>query len=308
MIIVSITDGLGNQMFQYSYGRCLAFLNKKKLKLDITYYDNILEGHTPRKFSLDCFNINCEIATNHEINLFNGVTNNMLYNMLYKIKKNCSNNSFINKALFKIAKETLPYQTIFQTETNSSNITFKVNKNIYLKGFWQSEMFFSPIKDIIKFEFQFKSSLINLFNSKNISDITNSNSIAIHIRRGDYISNPIFARRYGICSLEYYLNAFEYMNKQINNPEFFIFSDDLDWAKNHLNIQNIKIQFIEGNSELEDLYLMSKCKHQIIANSSFSWWAAWLNSNTEKIVVAPEKWFNIKENYIDVIPSTWIKI
>ena len=133
----------------------------------------------------------------------------------------------------------------------------------------------------------------------------------MHIRRGDYVSNPTTNKLHGTCSLEYYHNAVDIIAAKVSNPHFFIFSDDHEWARNNFKI-DYPLTFVAHNNagkNYEDMRLMSLCKHHIIANSSFSWWGAWLGSNPKKIVCAPRGWFKDKSlNTNDIIPSDWSRI
>jgi len=163
---------------------------------------------------------------------------------------------------------------------------------------------------IIRNDFTLKNKPDKLNNeiSKIMQD---TNSVSIHIRRGDYIANPITFQYHGLCSMEYYKKAIQYINENINRPIFFFFSDEIDWVKDNLKIPK-DCYFIDHNkmeNDYLDLWLMSQCKHNIIANSSFSWWGAWLNTNKEKIVIAPKKWFNNAAiDTTDLIPEEWLII
>jgi len=140
--------------------------------------------------------------------------------------------------------------------------------------------------------------------------ITDVESVSVHIRRGDYISNPITNQYHGSLDIGYYQNALKIMLKKINNPHFFVFSDDYEWAERNIKSDS-PITYIKHNSakNYEDLRLMSMCKHHIIANSSFSWWGAWLASNKNKMVIGPQKWFlGKKYNDADRMPENWIRI
>lgn len=131
----------------------------------------------------------------------------------------------------------------------------------------------------------------------------------MHIRRGDYVANPKIAAYHGVCGMNYYQKAVQIIKEKITNPTFFIFSDDINWAKE--NFKGDEYYFVSNKEikETEDLILMSLCKHNIIANSSFSWWGAWLNKNHEKTVIAPRHWLNIKKDIAGkVLPDSWIKI
>ena len=140
--------------------------------------------------------------------------------------------------------------------------------------------------------------------------IADSNSVSIHIRRGDYVADPTMYTSHGTCDIDYYNRCVESLTEKVKDTSFFVFSDDPQWSRDSLKLQYPAI-FVDHNDMehgYEDMRLMSQCKHNIIANSSFSWWGAWLNNNENKIVLAPEKWF-AKKTYIinDMIPVQWVK-
>jgi hypothetical protein len=186
---------------------------------------------------------------------------------------------------------------------------FDLSDNTYLSGYWQSEKYFRNIKEHLVEEL----SLFNLpsvENEKYLIEIFNTNSVSIHIRRGDYINDTSAINTHGFCGLDYYVNSISFIESKLSNPTYFVFSDDIDWARHNIKTKK-NIFFIDTNFDKpeEDLRLMLNCKHNIIANSSFSWWAAWLNQNKEKIVITPKKWFaDSKKSSIDLIPSEWLKI
>lgn len=177
--------------------------------------------------------------------------------------------------------------------------------NIY-QGFWQSEKFFFNNKDDVRALFTFKKEKVNA-KTKQLSNRLlqrDQTYISIHIRRGDYLLEP----QRGVCSTTYYKEAIQLLQKKIPNPIFVFFSDDIKWTKKELPFDNsIYVDWNHDVDSWQDMYLMSLCKHNIIANSSFSWWGAWLNPNTEKMVVAPKQWFLHRNNY-DILPEKWIKL
>jgi hypothetical protein len=137
--------------------------------------------------------------------------------------------------------------------------------------------------------------------------ILNVNSISLHIRRGDYVSNRAVAKKHGLCSLDYYYSAIELIRAKVPNPSLFVFSDDLDWARQNIKT-SLPISFIANNKRDEsykDMYFMTQCKHNITANSSFSWWGAWLNASPNKLVICPKRWFLDRSNVSDLIPPNW---
>ena len=185
----------------------------------------------------------------------------------------------------------------------------RVPADSYLTGYWQSEKYFHHISEVIRRDFTFKSPLSDI-NAEIASQLVNLNGVSVHVRRGDYASNPKTTAMHGLCSLDYYQASLRYIAERVDNPYVFIFSDDIAWAKNNLEV-NFPCRYISHNQGIEsynDMHLMSLCQHQIIANSSFSWWGAWLNVNPDKIVIAPKKWFSKEINTQDLIPQGWVRL
>jgi len=290
MIIVNLIGGLGNQMFQYACGRAVAEHTGQKLKLDITGF----KDYKLRKYSLDCFNISAEFATEKEIKLYK---EGRLWFINYFSKKILKRELIKNKRFIK--------EKHFHFDPTILNL----KGNCYLFGYWQSEKYFIDIKDIILKEFTLKRPLSQ--SAKEYENIIlSSQSVSIHVRRGDYVNNPITNSYHGVCDISYYEKAVDIIYKKVENPKFFIFSDDLSWVKENFKfLKNSLFVELKNAPDYEEMFLMSRCKHNIIANSSFSWWGAWLNQNPNKIVIAPKEWF--KDNSIntnDLIPLSWIRI
>jgi hypothetical protein len=276
MIVVQFLGGLGNQMFEYAlyYG-----FQKKgiKSKIDLSVYRKEL---THNGYELErIFGVNAKYASELERKLW------WLYGKLSYV--------FFKQPY----KEKVFQQYLYNPKV--SNI-----KNGFLKGYWQTEKYFFEIENELRKKFVFPK-LTSVQNIEVAQKICNSNSVSLHIRRGDYLSGG----RNCCLPLNYFQQAIEVINKQIENPCYFIFSDNIEWAKE--NIKNINATYVDWNKENEsyiDMQLMSMCSHNIIANSSFSWWGAWLNNNKNKIVIAPEKWMPDTNTEIDLLPETWIKI
>lgn len=292
MIVVNLLGGLGNQMFQYALGRCLSIRKNTELKLDI---DSLLNGLgcTYRKYALNVFNIDAEIINNVELGHIRRLKKNKLYRRLHRFYP-------YSKKVFIREREG------FKSDSN----IFKCGENVYLEGYWQSEKYFIDIEDVIRKEFTIRlpQDQENLLLS---NEINNSNSVCVHIRRGDYVTNKNANIYHGICSVEYYHKAIELLlNNGVVNPYFFVFSDDPDWARENLKLKYpVKIIDINLDKPYEDLRLMSQCKHFVIANSSFSWWGAWLSPSNDKIVIAPKRWItNEARDINDLFPKGWIKV
>ncbi|MFW5983550.1 MAG: alpha-1,2-fucosyltransferase [bacterium] len=184
-------------------------------------------------------------------------------------------------------------------------------KDCYLEGFWQSELYFKDFESIIRQDFEFNT-FLNSKNQSNLNQIKKCQCpVSVHIRRGDYIHSSHYSKIHITLNSTFYNKATSFMEKKIANPTYFVFSDDIEWAKKNLSFKHPTIFIDNNNNEnsFEDMRLMSNCKHHIIANSTFSWWGAWLNSSKEKIVIAPQKWFKIEElEKKDLIPKEWITI
>jgi len=295
MIIVKLHGGLGNQMFQYAIGRKLSLLDKTELKLDLSF----LLDRTPhsnftyRDYNLNIFNLKIELATQEEINLFINYLDSKIKRKIYTYLFLGRNNKYIDEKQFTCDPDI-----------------FKLTGNLYLDGYWQTEKYFNDIKNILYNDFTIKIPQDEK-NQEINKTIKNTNSVSIHIRRGDYIENKQIYNVHGICDLDYYYNCINLFLKKLKDPHFFIFSDDHRWAKENLKL-DCPLTFVDHNDaskNYEDLRLMSQCRHNIIANSTFSWWGAWLNQNADKIVYAPQKWFNdTSKNTQDLIPDQWIRV
>jgi len=179
----------------------------------------------------------------------------------------------------------------------------------YLKGYWQSERYFSAVADAIRTDFTFRLPMSEE-NSRLAEAIGAVNAVSLHVRRGDYLSNPHTLSVHGVCSIEYYVRAIRYIVDRVSDPVFFVFSDDLDWVKTALRI-NYPCHFVDhnrGRESYNDMRLMSLCSHHVLANSSFSWWGAWLNPSESKIVVAPSQWFAKPVDVTDLLPEGWVRL
>jgi hypothetical protein len=278
MIIVKLKGGLGNQLFQYAFGRRMSIFRHEKLKLDKDILGE--KGDTYRYYGLDNYNIKADIASKEEVQKFKyplGLFSKFL--------------RFLKGKVLKI------YHVGYEPELLKS-------KSIYLDGYFQSYKYLEPIKNDLLKEITLKEPIENKYFDL-LQKINNNNSVSIHIRRGDYINNNDYCT-YG---LEYYNEAIKIIKEKISDPIFFVFSDEITWAKENFKLNNIFFVSSPAMKDYEELILMTKCKHNIIANSSFSFWGAWLNKNPDKTVIAPKKWCNkfIKE-FRDLLPVSWIRI
>jgi len=293
MITTNLKGGLGNQMFQYATGLSLSIRNKTDMRLDTSGYldARVINSDTPRTFDLDKFEISKDIATLNQVK-----ASKYPLGFVSKIKRGI-NNKVLNKHYPDFHPDLLE----------------NPSQEIYLDGFFQSEKNFPNIRPTLLKEFQLKQEFI----TDQVKDFqrqitglnSENNSISIHIRRGDYEKNEVANKHHGLCSLSYYRDAIDLIAETTEHPHFFIFTDDIEWAKENLKI-SFNNTFISGYglSPQQELYLMSKCSNNIIANSSFSWWGAWLNQNPNKIIIVPEKWTVKNTEHPNIIPEGWIKI
>lgn len=295
MIITKLIGGLGNQMFQYAVGRRAAYINKTLFKLDVSGFKK-QEDMTKREYFLGCFNISESFANEKEVKKLKTVGKSKLSRYFLKF---ISFFTLYNKRSHIAEKH-------FYFDPN----ILKVREDTYLEGYWASERYFKDIENIIRHDFTFKVKP-DSENKKLIKKIENSMSVSIHVRRGDYVSVRKTQECHGVCNLDYYKKAIKLITAKVKKPHFFIFSDDPEWVKQNLKLSypNTVVDHNFQKKDYEDLRLMSLCKHNIIANSSFSWWGAWLNQNKNKVIIAPRRWFNnVLINTKDLVPQFWIKI
>lgn len=289
MIITKIIGGLGNQMFQYAAGRALSIRNNTTLALDVSGFKSY-KLHQGFEFPR-LFNQHYAIATSADV--FKMLT----WQSPALVRRFLARKPFASLSHKKFVAE--PHYHYW------AGIT-AVPRDCYLTGYWQSEKYFSDVATQIREDFSF----VTPFEGKNATlaeKISAVNAVSLHIRRGDYVSNPQATATHGLCSLHYYHDAIRYIAERVEKPEFFVFSDDIAWVRENLKIE-FPHHYVDHNSGVQsynDMRLMSLCQHNVIANSSFSWWGAWLNSSPTKLVIAPKKWFATNVDTSDLYPSSW---
>ena len=265
-------------MFQYAAGQALARKKKAQLILDLSWFNqNFGPGSTARSYELDCFQLQrstLKISSNYAIGL------GSLFAKNYEEPHFHYDPGFLH----------LPRHTV-------------------LNGYFQSEKYFKGNRDILLREFVWKKEP----QGKNLSlfrEIQQTpGSISLHIRRSDYITNENAAKVHGITEMGYYKAGVKKIAQNINNPKFYIFSDEPEWCRQNLNLNHPTEYILNHGRGSEDMRLMKECRHHIIANSSFSWWGAWLSKNPDKLVIAPKKWFSCQEkNTKDLIPDSWHRL
>lgn len=285
MIIIRQQGRLGNQMFQYALYRSLEEMGKQVF-LDCEHPVNPKE-----KNQLDIFKkIRYQRADREESERLGNCKWTVYNRICRKLKHPTKRSHYMEKP-------------------DDSLLSLSELDGCYLDGFWQSERYFIDIREKILQEFEFPS-LTDGDNIKCLERIQSNNSVSIHIRRGDYVSSKYMGTYGGICTPDYYQKAVQYIESRVENARYFVFTDDPDWVLNNFVFpehSECVTHNISSTTSYVDMYLMSQCKHNIIANSSYSWWGAWLNQNAEKIVVMPGKWTNHHDNK-DIVCKDWICI
>lgn len=286
LLIVKFNGGLGNQMFQWAFARGLEKKTGLKVVFDMSYFCK----KYARLFELGVFKINVNPVKNFWTKFKIGFA--------WKFRRLLAGKQFAGLNLY--------CEPHFEYDEK----VFEVRPNTYIEGFFQSEKYFKHVEKELREDFEFIPTPDNQ-NQAIIERIKSTEAVSLHIRRGDYIQKKRYQDVYSTCSLDYYKRAVEYITKTVENPTLFIFSDDKNWVKENLKLsyESVYVDNNSGIKSFEDMRLMSLCKHNVIANSSFSWWGAWLNNNKEKIVIAPKKWFN-DESVVqtDIIPENWIRL
>jgi hypothetical protein len=290
MIIVQLSGGLGNQLFQYAFAYSRAKELGVQLKIDLSFYDDY-EWHD---YSLAPFNLSALAANSDEIAEIKKLDNGVLYKVKQRLLKGIKH---------QLVEENLLFNKKY----------LKIHQNSYIIGYWQSEKYFCNHWSDLMNEFR-----INISPSSNNLELlkevqSEQSSISLHIRRGNYANIESVNLVHGTMPISYYEDAINFFEGEIVNPKFYVFSDDISWAKDNLKLKHPSV-FVDHNDDkcdYEDLRLMANCKHHIIANSTFSWWGAYLNSNSTKIVIGPKQWFSdVDKNKeaVDIIPKNWVKL
>nr|WP_321452389.1 alpha-1,2-fucosyltransferase [uncultured Carboxylicivirga sp.] len=294
MIIVKILGGLGNQMFQYAMGRKIAHLHNTTFQFEI---EGLLAGEDIRStFELGIFNIpDTNFVKADELIAFKRKT---------RFKSTWLNNQLNKWANRKMIVEAGHFHF-------NEDFIKQSTSNCYIRGLWQSEKYFKDVEDMIRNDFSFKFPMKgnNLELANHLASDTNF--VSLHVRRGEFANNPKFNQLIGSCDMSYYAEAMKYIENKLGKVQYVVFSDDIPWVKENLPLKTEAV-FVDYNMEKDhyrDMQLMSLCQHHIIANSTFSWWGAWLNPNPDKLVIAPKQWFaNINHNTKDLIPDNWMRI
>jgi hypothetical protein len=272
--------GLGNQLFQYAAARHLALANRAELKLDLRAYG----PRTLRRFELGAFRIA-------------GTRVGALERLRFRTKLwRGADAKYLREPHFHYWPSLLQFRSAF----------------ILMDGYWQSEKYFSDVEEIIRSEIVLREPL--RVEARRLADsIETTQAVAIHVRRGDYVSDPVVRRVHPVQPVSYYRSAVDFLLRRgVSNPWFYLFSDDPDWCRANIEIPAHPVTYVadyQVGSSVAELELMRRCRHHVIANSSFSWWGAWLAEHREQIVVAPRQWFSTgARDTRDLYPAGWTLI
>ena len=295
MIVVCLNGGLGNQLFQYALGRHLAEIHGTDVYLDLSALRSC--GH--RRYALGPFNIQEHFASPKEVQEFKFKTRNPVERAARWV---------LRRPAGPVPADTyVREKERFRFDPDMLRLPDKV----YLEGSWQNEKYFVDIEETIRREFCPKDPPAGK-NKELLSMTAECPSVSMHVRRGDFVDSPGTRDMHGFCNIDYYRRCVERIAQAVRDPRFFVFSDDIPWCREHLGELGAPTTLVDHNGPdkaHEDLRLMSVCKHNIIANSTFSWWGAWLNANREKVVLAPECWLKeYPDDPSDLIPPGWIRV
>ena len=288
MVIAGLRGGLGNQMFQYSAGRRLAARRNTTLGLDLDFYRGpVGTGTTVREYALDGFNISASIAGRTAI-------------------RRLKPTGRVSHRVWKRWPRTFPNYIVEQSMSFDPRI-LNLSNRAYLDGYWQSEKYFADVAATLRAEFTLKQPLDSRA-SDLAQELRSVNSVALHVRRGDYVGHPT----YYSCDHRYYERAIDALTRVAADPRLYVFSDDVEWCRQSLRLGRDFVAVDDGFAGYKatgHLDLMRSCRHFIIANSSFSWWAAWLATHPAKRVFAPQNWFMDPQlRTDDLVPPTWVQV
>ena len=290
MIIGRVSSGLGNQLFQYAVARHLALKNRTALYLDLSYYRQQYETDTPRYFKLGHFGISYRTLQDSPL-------------------------QYVSKATKLLPNRSWPPFFVFLKEQHfhfDEKVVQTHGNCITLDGFWQSEAYFRDSADAIRQDLTLTSTPSPEFRMYEQRIKATAVPVSLHVRRGDYVNHPEFSQTFGFVGLDYYEKALCQLNQQVDNPRLFVFSDEPEWVRQNLPLPDntVFVRNTGPDGDVADLVLMSRCRHHITANSSFSWWGAWLNPAADKLVISPKHWYRKQPtwNTKDLLPATWMAL
>lgn len=291
-IITRLMGGLGNQMFQYAVARRLVGENDADILFDVSYLGSEATGLTPRKYGLDKFAVRGRIASESEIREVLGA----------------GPRRFLVKAWNRVAP--IPYKTVvYEAGYAYEPGILKARPTVYLSGYWQSPAYFEQAAEAIRRDFQLKNGLTPS-GAQWLRKIEAAPAVSIHVRRGDFLHNPLMIAFHGTTDAGFYKAALQHVTSKAKVESVFVFTDEPEWVRKNLDIgRNFEIVAGAGDApDQEELTLMAACQHHIISNSSFGWWGAWLGRNRDKVMVAPKQWFAGAKEEPEIFGAAWHRI
>lgn len=291
MIAVRLMGGLGNQLFQYAFGRQAADRLGVPLALDLRWFDHFDPVTTPRAYELGRYPIRAAIAPPKSLPAYPP--------------------RFLSRLAQPLLDRLTGRMRAYERHQPGFHPDSAVPRdNTLYIGYWQSEKYFPDVADQLRVEFAPRTPP-DAPNAEYADAIRGCEAVSVHVRRGDYASTPHVNTVHGLAPLDYYREAIRRIRGAVSAARFFVFSDDLAWCRENLPLgpSAVFVQGNDGDRAFEDLRLMSLCRHHVVANSSFSWWGAWLNPNPDKVVIAPRRWFaDPSIDTTDLVPPSWIQL
>ena len=289
MKIVKLQGGLGNQMFQYAFAKTVERETGEEVKIDLTSYEK-LNGDMIRKPRILNFRISLPVATKDDISQL----------CLFKHE----GNSLTKAYSLKINVENILNRRYFFERNHSLCSPADMSKFNYFDGYWQDWAMVDSVMTELEEDFT-PAGTISGKGRRKLEHINSTDSVFVGVRRGDYLSH---ISHFGTFGQKYYDDAMKIVADKVANPVFFVFSDDINWVRENLDFSAYNTVYITDTvDDFEDYVLMSNCKHSIMTNSTYHWWAARRNEYPGKIVVAPEKWF-ADDSPINIVPPRWIRV
>jgi hypothetical protein len=293
MIIVRMTGGLGNQMFQYAAALCLAEMRRTETRFDLTWFDAY------------------QLHQGFELGKVFGMPIPAPSEADYRRVLGWMGHPRLRRHLWRRSVRPIrPANFVVEPHFRFWPAFHDLPADVFLDGFWQSEKYFLPAVNRIRSVFRFPLPLTG--RNRELADrMTACSSVAVHVRRGDFVRDPAINAVHGLSSLEYYEAGIRRLLDRVQDPHFFFFSDDMDWVRANLRIDRpcSHVDHNRGAESFNDMHLMSLCRHHIIANSSFSWWGAWLGENPSQQVIAPARWFRQEDiDTTDLLPERWTRL
>lgn len=304
MIITRLTGGLGNQMFQYAAGLALAERRRTALKLDVNWFreDPAYEAHN--RYALSCLNITEQFATCEEIDRVRGVELTRVERWARLVARRLR---FYRYASREAARSNCHYAESFGFYPGF----LEQPDPTYLHGMWQSERFFAPVADLLRLHFGFRYPPQPAVAEMQARIRGGGPSVAIHFRRGDYVRNAAFNQEIGVLGIDYYERAVALVRERLPSAVLYLFSDDVDAVEREFRPPgpHVFVRAVRPWHAYDKIRLMGACDHAVISNSTFAWWAAWLNPNPDKLVIAPDPWFSGRAlDDKDVVPASWLRL